>query len=250
MSGCMRVLFIAGPTGVGKSALAERIAALMPADIINMDVGQFYAPLTIGTAKPDWQHSSIPHHLFDMVHEPVNISVVEYRLQIETLIKEIHAKNRLPIIVGGSLFYLKSLFFPIAHDVARDGDILFDEDQLWSTLAAYDPKRAATIHPNDTYRLKRALAIAQKTGQKPSAYTMPYKPVVPVYTLLWVSREREDMYQRINDRVQEMINEGWLDEVRALKETAWENFLMSKKLLGITNCCCTLRMKMRNRSIT
>lgn len=235
------VLFIAGPTGVGKSALAERIASQVPAEIINMDVGQFYTPLTIGTAKPDWRHSPIPHHLFDVVDTPINISVVEYREKVETLIKDIQARDKLPIFVGGSGFYLKSLFFPIAHAVAQQERTDVNGGDLWQLLASIDPARAAKIHQNDTYRLKRAIAIAEHTGSKPSSFAMPYKPLVNTYALLWVTRDREDLYRRINDRVTTMLAEGWLDEVRALKGTAWEDFLKEKKLIGYNELLQYLR---------
>lgn len=227
------IIIIAGPTGIGKSALAERIAARIPADIINMDVGQFYTPFTIGTAKPLWQKSPIPHHFFDILDEPINMSVVEYRERLLALLPDIWARGRMPILVGGSAFYLKSLLFPITHqltDIKDPGDDQAAEN-LWQKLAAIDPIRAAAIHQNDRYRLQRALAIAAATGQQPSSYDPAYNPPAS-YTLTWLTRERDDLYARINARVLSMMESGWLDEVRALKGTAWEMFLHAKKLIG------------------
>lgn len=233
MAGENHVIFIAGPTGVGKSALAERIAAAGNADIINMDVGQFYTPLTIGTAKPLWRESPIPHHLFDIINEPSNLSVVTYRERVRSLLQEIWAQGRLPILVGGSAFYLKALLFPIQHEVLiTEEDGIDLSGNLWEKLAAVDPERAKSIHCNDAYRIKRALIIAKRTGQKPSSYAVTYNPPSPSYTLLWVTRDREDLYARINQRVQSMLEGGWLDEVRMLQGTDWPAFLQTKKLIG------------------
>ena len=106
------ILVISGPTAVGKSNLAERLAAMFPAELIIGDMGQCYTPFTIGTAKPDWRNSPIPHHLFDILDEPRNITVVEYYHKVQQTLTDIWQRNRLPIIVGGSSFYLASLFFP------------------------------------------------------------------------------------------------------------------------------------------
>src|SRR5271156_1977599 len=104
---CMLIVY--GPTGVGKTDLALAIAKRIPAEIINMDVGQFYTPLSIGTAKPDWKQSPIPHHLFDIINNPINYTVNDYRTVLYTTVKEILARGNLPILVGGSGFYLHSL---------------------------------------------------------------------------------------------------------------------------------------------
>src|SRR5438105_3757180 len=98
------MLIIFGPTGVGKSDLAERIARNMPAEIINMDMGQFYAPLTIGTAKPDWRNACVPHHLFDIVNTPIDFSVVSYRESLIKCLNDVWGRGKIPIVVGGSGF--------------------------------------------------------------------------------------------------------------------------------------------------
>src|SRR3990172_4748508 len=103
------MLIIYGPTGVGKTDMALAIAERMPSEIVNMDVGQFYTPLSIGTAKPAWRSSPVPHHLFDILDTPKNITVVEYRTLLLKKINEIRDRGNLPIVVGGSGFYLYSL---------------------------------------------------------------------------------------------------------------------------------------------
>lgn len=101
-----------GPTGVGKTELADQLANELPIEIINMDVGQLYVPLTIGTAKPDWRAATTSHHSFDILNEPRDYTVTEYRSTILHLFQEIWARNHIPVLVGGSGFYLKSLLFP------------------------------------------------------------------------------------------------------------------------------------------
>ena len=104
------VLIISGPTASGKTNLSEKIAQEFDGEIINADVGQFYVPLSIGTAKPDWKNSPLKQHLFDIIDEPVNFNVSRYRELVFDKVNEIWAQNAIPILVGGSGFYLKSLF--------------------------------------------------------------------------------------------------------------------------------------------
>jgi tRNA dimethylallyltransferase len=226
------VLILCGPTGVGKTDFSLEIARYYSAEIINGDVGQFYSPLTIGTAKPDWRNERVPHHLFDTIHEPKNISSVEYRNLVIEQVNEIWARKKLPLIVGGSGFYLKSLFFPPHALVTQTNNLLtLPDDQLWKTLNAVDPQRAEQINPQDYYRLRRALAIWYGTGKKPSAcqpvYDAPFRALV-----LYLDRDREDLHQRITLRTELMVQQGWLNEVRQLRGTAWEPFLYTKKLIG------------------
>lgn len=225
-------LIIFGPTGVGKTDLSLEIARHYDSEIINGDMGQFYTPLSIGTAKPDWKNDPVPHHLFDIVDEPRNITVYDYRRMLIEKVNEIWGRGKLPIIVGGSGFYLKSLFFP-PSGTATPSDFLpqVSDDELWGRLNDIDPERSAHIAPRDYYRLRRALAIWHTTGKSPSScqpeFDLPFR-----FLLLYVSRDKDDLYQRINERTHVMVRDGWLDEVRQLKGTPWEAFLYEKKLIG------------------
>ncbi|HZW61894.1 MAG TPA: tRNA (adenosine(37)-N6)-dimethylallyltransferase MiaA [Candidatus Babeliales bacterium] len=227
-----QIIFIYGPTGVGKSALAEQLASSIPAEIVNMDLGQFYTPLTIGTAKPAWKQSPIPHHLFDILQAPRNFSVVEYRDLLLQTMREIWAREKYPIVVGGSAFYLKSLLFPPEAPTIVGHDLSFVlEENPWQQLYSIDPIRAEAIGKHDLYRIKRALDIWYKTGKKPSEYNQVYNPPAP-FLLLYVTRDRQELYGRINERVKDMIEQGWLEEVKTLLATDWEPFLYEKKLIG------------------
>jgi tRNA dimethylallyltransferase len=228
------ILIIYGPTGVGKSSFAQTVAQVIPSEIINMDMGQLYTPLTIGTAKPLWRSEKTVHHLFDIVDEPRHYTVIEYRARVEELIKTIAEKGLLPIIVGGSGFYGKSLFFPplslpLQKHGARNPGIA---QELWDQLYAIDPQRAAMLHKHDQYRIARALDIWYTTGKKPSECNPVYTPLTTRGTVLYLTRERADLYERIDQRVDAMIHEGWRAEVERLQATAWEPFLYEKKIIG------------------
>lgn len=222
---------IYGPTAVGKSDFGEQLAPLIKGEIINGDLGQCYAPLSIGTAKPDWRHSNIPHHLFDILNEPKNMTVVEYREKAIEAISDIFSRGKIPIIIGGSGFYLKSLFFPPGSKNSEKEKINIPENERWQKLFELDPKRAEQIHPHDLYRINRALEIFYQTGKKASEQKPEYKPDFP-FIFINISRTRSALYNRINERTAIMLKGGWIDEVKPLMKTEWKNFLLKKKLIG------------------
>lgn len=222
------MIIIFGPTGVGKSAFAVELGRHIPAEIINADIGQLYTPLTIGTAKPAWRSEEIPHHMFDLIDEPRNYTVKEYRSTIYPLLHEIWQRGNIPIIVGGSGFYLHALLFPPQAGPTADEDAIPAD---WDLLHRIDPVRAKNIHPHDAYRIKRALSIWFATGIAPSHWKRPYQPPAP-YLLIQLTRDRAQLYEQINARTITMLAEGWLDECRSLYGTEWELFVRKKKLIG------------------
>jgi tRNA dimethylallyltransferase len=238
------VLF--GPTGVGKTDLSLALATRLPTEILNMDVGQFYTPLSIGTAKPDWRMSPTPHHLFDILDTPCDYTVIEYRKHALALMKEIWHRNHIPLLVGGSGFYLSSLFFPpstggsayAATEFLKNRRPVLTQD-LWDHLNAIDPVRAAAIHPHDRYRITRALSIWHTTGKKPSAQECLYQPPAS-FILIFLTRDRQELYARIDTRVKSMLELGWEQEVKSLQETEWHAFLHTKKLIGYAELCSYL----------
>lgn len=243
------MLILYGPTGVGKTDCALSLAQRIPAEIINADVGQFYVPLTIGTAKPSWKTSTVPHHLFDILDEPRDITVTEYRNLVIPVLNEVWQRGNIPIIVGGSGFYIASLLFPPPSLPKEIVDSTFqDEKNLWEQLFAIDPDRAQQIHPHDTYRITRALDIWYSTGTKPSQYIPTYQPIAP-FLLVWLTRDRHELYERINQRVIQMFNQGWLEEVMALRGTEWEKFLLKKKLIGYDDIIQYLRQTNPSQSM-
>jgi tRNA dimethylallyltransferase len=233
---------IYGPTGVGKTDFALALAQEVPSEIINMDMGQLYVPFSIGTAKPDWRTQPVVHHLFDVITAPTQeYTVVQYRAACLALIHDIWQRGKLPILVGGSGFYLKSLFFP--PRMGEKGEALYDIDILeenkkdwWSILNTYDPERAQAIDKNDFYRLERALTLLKTTGCKPSLCVPVFDTTIRAH-ISFLGRDRADLYARINHRVDLMLEAGWHDEVAALMGTPWETFIKNKKLIGYNELC-------------
>lgn len=226
-----------GPTSVGKSYIAESLAQKLPISIVNLDMGQCYTPLSIGTAKPEWHLSAIPHYLFDIIDEPKNFSAYAYRKALLLVLEEIWLQQRIPLIVGGSGFYLKSIFYPpqeidVTHATyEKEMAMVQHPGELWEKIRLIDPERAAKIHPNDLYRLQRAYTLFKETGKKPSSMQPTFCPPAQ-YSLICFMRDRQELYARINERVYQMIERGWVKEVANLCNSEWELFLFKKKIIG------------------
>ena len=243
MKNSKKLIIMYGPTGVGKTDTSLLLSTMTHIEIINGDVGQLYQPIAIGTAKPDWQQESVPHHLFDYCTTPKDITVVIYRKLLLDTAEAIWARGATPVIVGGSGFYIKSLFFPpkqsefVYLEQKKDANLTSTSldscstEELWNLLYQHDPKRAQELIIQDRYRIMRALELVQK-GVKPSSVAPEYVPFPADVLVLFLSRPREELYQRINDRTETMMQQGWIDEVKPLLGTTWEPFLLRKKLLG------------------
>ena len=233
-----KIIIISGPTGVGKTETVETIAKNIPCEIINVDIGSFYTPLTIGTAKPDLSKVLVPHHLFNILDAPERYTVVEFRKKAQQLIQEISARENIPLFVGGSAFYIQALLYALPEIPAIENQLELENalskktsEDLWDELHLCDPMRATQIHQHDQYRLIRALSIFYGTGTKPSDYSSKFEPLGIFYTI-FLDRDREDMYARINDRTKIMLKSGWIEEVKSLQNGPWQNFLLDKKIIG------------------
>jgi tRNA dimethylallyltransferase len=228
------MIVIVGATGVGKSDFALQFAQQLPIEIINADLGQFYQPLTIGTAKPAWKQEKVKHHLFDIFSKPYSCTVTEYRALVEECLDDIWQRNKIPVIVGGSTLYVESLFFELLSSDrdSKSSNRDLNQHNSWDLLKSIDPERAATIHPNDSYRINRALDIWYATGVKPSEQKPIFNPLSKNFIFLYLTRDRNELYKRINERVKLMIDAGWLDEVRSLLNTPWQTFVQEKKFIG------------------
>lgn len=225
-----KFIVLYGPTGVGKTDIGLKIAEEINAEIINMDVGQFYTPLSVGTAKPDWKNSITQHHLFDCIDNPVNLSVVEYKKRVISIMNSLWKRGKTPLLIGGSGFYLYSLLFDISNEEASHGQPTQD-DSRWEELHSLDLRRAKQIHPNDHYRIARAVQICKQTNSLSSDYLPQFRPVAPC-DIIFLSRDREDLYKRINQRTSDMFSSGFIEEVQTLLDTPWEEFMLEKKLIG------------------
>jgi len=238
-----KVYIIVGPTASGKSAYAVDLARQIGAEIVNADSAQMYTRVSVGTAKPlDWADHEIKHHLFDICDQPVDFDVVQYREKILTVVADIVARGKSPILVGGSLFYIKSLFFPPhqmqgksdnVHRAIPDAVRLMSVEEQWRHLQNIDPERAAQVHLHDTYRVMRALALWYEHGVKPSLLAPAYTP--PFFAdITFLSPPPDVLYERINRRTEEMIYRGgWVEEVRSLlHDAAWRNLVETKGFIG------------------
>ncbi|HNZ50506.1 MAG TPA: tRNA (adenosine(37)-N6)-dimethylallyltransferase MiaA [Bacilli bacterium] len=212
-----RVVIIAGPTGIGKSQVAEVVAKTWNGEIINADASQIRRQLNIGTAKPDLSQTQVPHHLFDIIAADANFSIKDYQNCALPKIAEIISRNKLPVIVGGSGLYIASLVgdYPL---VVPARDPLFSEQfakltnvQLHEQLRIRDENRAQALHPNNRRRVLRALEIIMNPVETQPINTKPFDAL-----LICLFCERSLLYKRINARVEDMFNQGWINEVQDL----------------------------------
>ena len=224
-------IVIAGATGVGKTDLALLLARHMKIEIVNADLGQFYAPFTIGTAKPAWQTDPIPHHLFDIYTAPHVSTAVQYRQRLRACLDEIWQRGNIPVIVGGSTFYVESIFFEPIELGHKETNAVKPLEISWQRLYCIDPERALKIHPHDYYRIERALILWNTTGVLPSLQQPIFSPLCD-FSFVYLTRDRNDLYERINKRVHIMFEQGWLEEVKALIGTQWIDFINTKKFIG------------------
>ena len=221
------ILFVFGPTAVGKTDFVEQLGLKAPIEIINMDSTQCYTPLTIGTAKHDWKSFVVPCHLFDSINEPRHQTVAEYRERALVLINSIQKRGNIPVFVGGSGFYLMSLLYP-PH--SESSNSLVQSHGSWDDLYSIDPERAQLIHKHDQYRINRALSIWHQTGLKPSLYEPLLNPPSDCL-LLFLTRDRQELKDRIAARVRIMMKQEFIKEVRSL-DTSWRSFVRDKKIIG------------------
>jgi tRNA dimethylallyltransferase len=222
------VVAIIGPTASGKTALSIELASLLDGEIINGDAMQVYKRLDIGTAKiTKKEMQGIPHHLLDIKEPTENFSVAEYQQLVRAKINEITSRGKLPIIVGGTGLYVQSVLYDFhftkdeIDEEARKS--YYNElekigpEAMHARLAAIDPKTAETIHPNNTRRVIRALEMVELSGTS-KANEEHNRGDVPLYhhLILGLDMDREKLYERINLRVDIMMEKGLLEEAKAL----------------------------------
>jgi tRNA dimethylallyltransferase len=230
-----KVLFLVGPTGSGKSELALALARKLDGEIISCDAMQVYRKMDIGTAKPtSKEQKTIPHHLINLISPKSECSVFKHRELALDVIRKIKSKKRLPIVAGGSGFYIKAILDGISPQPGQESAIrkaLEAEaakrgiSYLHARLKKIDPKRASKIHPNDKRRIIRALEIFKLSGKKQSEWhkkksdsleSQGFKPVI-----FGIEREREELYSRIEERVERMFRAGWVNEVKRLRRVGF-----------------------------
>ncbi len=224
------LLCLAGPTASGKSAIARAIAQTWPCEIINVDSATIYRGMDIGTAKPSHEErAALDHHLLDILDPLESYSAAAFRRDTLRSVKEICARGRLPVLVGGTMLYFKALRDGLNDLPTADPEIRKELElraamvgwpAMHETLRLIDPKTAARLSPNDSQRIQRALEIWHITGKTMSellsAPEQTDKPLATV-TLSLEPTERNHLHQRIAMRFDQMLEEGFVEEVKALR---------------------------------
>ena len=223
----VKLLVIAGPTGSGKSALAMEAASLLDSEIISVDSMQLYRHFDIGTAKPTQQMmAEVPHHLIDIVEPSERFTMFDFRLAAQKAIAEIVAKNKTPILVGGTGLYLKTLLENLDGGAKPDQQLRAElEDELatkglpfvYEKLQRINPQKAEKLHPNDKHRIMRALESSFSATDGPEIKSKQYDA-----TIFVLSGERKLLYERINRRVVDMFAKGWIDETRSILSMGYD----------------------------
>jgi tRNA dimethylallyltransferase len=226
-----RTFFVVGPTATGKSELAADVAHKISAEIVSADAFQLYRGLDLLTAKPDPSTlAKAPHHLIATtpLHEEMNAE--KFRVAAATAIDEIHSRGKLAIVVGGSGLYIKALTHGLAAVPEPDPKLrgklsAISLDELHAQLVELDPETARTIDVKNRRRVIRALEICLLTGKPASkvvagAYGPGRLGSTIQATGVFVFRDREELYSRINRRVERMFEDGVIEEVRAAGEVS------------------------------
>ena len=228
-----KVLVICGPTASGKTALAVALAKAHNGEVVSADSMQIYRTMDIGTAKPTAEEmGDVPHHMLDVADPEEDFSVARYVDMAAKCVDDILSRGRLPILAGGTGLYIDSLlsgrtFAPFQPDSPLRGEL---EEQLrreggaamLARLAQVDPDSAARLHPNDEKRIVRALEVYQSTGKTITQHNLETRAIPPRYdalTLALAFEQREDMWSRIDRRVDQMMDQGLVDEVQGLLDS-------------------------------
>lgn len=219
-----KVLVIVGPTASGKSAFGIECAKAFNGEIISGDSIQIYRGLNIGSAKISQDEmSNIKHHLIDIKDANETYSVKEFQERGRSLIEEISLKNKLPIIVGGTGLYIKALLYDYVFFDEEEKDNPYDElsnEDIYDVLLKEDPASLEKIHINNRKRLVRALNVLRKhkTGIADIASKQEHKLLYDA-KIIGLTLDRESLYERINMRVDKMIEEGLIKEIQGLLDS-------------------------------
>lgn len=223
-------ILLMGPTASGKTAVAARLAAALPCEIVSVDSAQVYRHMDIGTAKPDAELlRRVPHHLIDLVDPGETYSAARFRDDALTAMREITERGRIPLLAGGTMLYFQALTRGLSELPEADAAIrlvidTMAQEQGWPALhrelARVDPETAARLEPNDAQRIQRALEVYYVTHKplselirKPRAVYFPYMPI----RVALLPADRAGLHVRIAQRFEEMLELGLIGEVRRLR---------------------------------
>mgnify|MGYP001572285596 CR=1 FL=1 len=242
----MKDLFIlAGPTGIGKTEISIKLAGQLNGEIISADSMQIYKYMDVGSAKISLDEMrGIPHHLLDIIEPSVAFSVADFKERSENAICDITNRNKLPMLVGGTGFYINSLIYNYSFaDTNKDEAYreyltkLAEEDgkeYVHNLLKGIDEKSYNKLYPNDLKRVIRALEVYKVSGKPMSEFAAEHDILDIPYNIYYfvLNMDRQKLYNRINSRVDIMIKNNLIDEVIKLKEMGYNSDMQSMKGIG------------------
>jgi len=221
-----RILILTGPTCVGKTGVSLLIAEYLCTEIISADSMQIYRGMDIGTAKPSYdERMRVTHHMIDIVEPSERYSAGRYIDDVIPIIKTLHDKGRIPLVVGGTGLYIRAMTrgifeAPSADPMLREYLKELEESSpgiLYEKLQELDPDKASRIKPGDLRRIIRALEVILKTGSPMSVLERKFtKPLPYDFIKIGLTRQRRELYRMIEERVDEMFEQGLVEEVKRL----------------------------------
>lgn len=221
-----KIICIGGPTGVGKTSLAIKLANLFDGEIVSCDSIAIYKHLNIGSAKPTpEEQSQAKHYMIDIREPNQEFSMAEYRQEAKAVIQDILSRGKLPIVVGGTGLYMKGLLFPMELGKSEKSDEIREKykkiaeekggQYLLDYLAKIDAESASKLHAKDIIRIIRAIEIFELTGKTKSSFKTQMESEFD-YMLIFLNDDRQKLYERINLRVDKMLEMGLFDEIKKL----------------------------------
>ncbi len=239
-----KIIIICGPTGIGKTSLAIKIARSFNGEIVSADSMQIYKQMNIGTAKPDFKELNLAtHHLIDIIDPKDDFDAGMYAKAADTAIYNIYKKGKIPIIAGGTGLYIRALLHGLLRSKPLNKKTVSQLDNelkkrgttfLHKRLEQCDPEAAESIHPNDSFRTMRALEFFLTNNQKISVWQKKHNFNAQRYGFIKIGlyMEREKLYERINKRVDIMLNKGLLKEAATLIENGYSLDLKPMQSIG------------------
>ncbi len=237
-------IVVVGPTAIGKTSLAIEIAKEYSCEIISVDSMQVYRYMDIGTAKPTRvEQEAVPHHLIDVADPDDNYTVARFVTEAEKAIESTRERGRIPLLVGGTGLYLKGLLQglfeipPVDPSIREKIKCRLKEkgvNKLYEELKEIDPQTASRLHPHDTQRVLRGIEIYHSTGTPWSEHIVEQNKRKTSGSVLkfGLTCDREVLYERINQRVEVMVQQGLVDEVEALLKMGYHGNLKSMQSIG------------------